>query len=106
MPPLNVRLALSPSLSSTFLQHSDGTPPVKFHLVPVGTFQCLCLNGSQRPVTWFSPVHAVSRGEDPARRHDGASTQVLAAEVQADLPGELTRPRDVAPDDPGLELRS
>lgn len=52
-----------------------------------------------------SPVHAVRRGDDPMRSHDGASTQVLAAEVQAHLPGELTRPGDVAPDDTGVEAR-
>lgn len=53
----------------------------------------------------YSPVHAVRRREDPARRDDGAATQVLAAEVQADLPGELTRPGHVAPDDASVESR-
>lgn len=52
-----------------------------------------------------SPVHTVCCSEDPARRHDGASTQVFAAEVQADLPGELTRSGDVAPDDTSGEPR-
>ena len=45
------------------------------------------------------------RGEHPAGRDDGASTQMLAAEVEADLPGELTRLGGVAPDDTSAVLR-
>lgn len=45
------------------------------------------------------------RSHDPAGRDDGSSTQVFGAEVQTDLPGELPRAGDVAPDDAGTEAR-
>lgn len=54
-------------------------------------------------LTAFSPVDAVRRSDDPAGRDDGAATQVFGAEVQTDLPGELPRAGDVAPDDAGAE---
>jgi len=52
------------------------------------------------------PVHAVCCREDPERCDDGASTQVFTAEVEADLPGELTRLGAVASDDTAVVLRS
>lgn len=54
-------------------------------------------------LTASSPVDAVRRRDHPARRHDGASAQMLGAEVQAGLPGELARAGDVAPDDAAVE---
>lgn len=51
-----------------------------------------------------SPVHTVCCSEDPAGCYDGASTQVLAAEVEADLPRELTRPGDVTSNNTGAVL--
>lgn len=38
--------------------------------------------------------------EDPARGDDGAPAEVVALELQADLPGPLPRGRRVAPHDP------